>query len=188
LVAEGRLQEAEPIRREMEAIDPLHVGWYFHGFILVGLHRYAEARVMFTKFLEEAPKAARVHTQFVTLDILENNPKGALEHASLGQEGVFRDFATVMALQAGSDEPATQAALQAFIEKYAKDAAFQVAVLYAQQHDPDKMFQWLQAAYANRDGALSRLFVIPFLMDYRHDRRFAIFCRKLGIENLPPKP
>ena len=134
------------------------------------------------------PKAARAHTLLATLDVLENNPKGALEHASLGQEGVFRDFATVMALQAGSDEAATQAALQAFIEKYARDAAFQVAVLYAQQHDPDKMFQWLQAAYANRDGALSRLFVIPFLMDYRHDRRFAIFCRKLGIENLPPKP
>src|SRR5438270_7805723 len=82
------------------------------------------------------PKAARAHTLLATLDVLENNPKGALEHASLGQEGVFRDFATVMALQAGSDEPATQAALQAFIEKYAKDAAFQVAVLYAQQHDP----------------------------------------------------
>jgi TolB-like protein len=188
LVAEGRLQEAEPIRREMEAIDPLHVGWYFHGFILVGLHRYAEARVMFTKFLEEAPKAARVHTQFVTLDILENNPKGALEHAHLEQEGIWRDYATAMALQAGADKAAADAALQAFTDKYAKIASFQVATLYAQRHQPDEMFKWLETAYANRDGGLVRIFVIPFLMDYRDDPRFAAFCRKLGIEKLPPKP
>jgi TolB-like protein len=188
LVAEGRLQEAEPIRREMEAIDPLHVGWYFHGFILVGLHRYAEARVMFTKFLEEDPKAARVHTQFVTLDILENNPKGAMEHAHLEQEGIWRDYATAMALQAGTDKAAADAALQAFTDKYAKIASFQVATLYAQRHQPDEMFKWLETAYANRDGGLVRIFVIPFLMDYRDDPRFAAFCRKLGIEKLPPKP
>jgi len=188
LVAEGRLQEAEPIRREMTAIDPLHVGWYFHGFILVGLHRYVEARVMFTKHLEEYPKAERVHTQLATLDILENNPKGALEHAHLEQEGIWRDYATALALEAGDDKSAADAALRGFIDKYAKIASFQVAILYAQRHEPDEMFKWLDTAYANRDGGLVRLFVIPFLMDYRDDPRFAAFCRKLGIENLPPKP
>jgi len=64
----------------------------------------------------------------------------------------------------------------------------QVATLYAQRHEPDEMFKWLDTAYANRDGGLVRLFVIPFLTDYRDDPRFAAFCRKLGIENLPPKP
>ena len=49
------------------------------------------------------------------------------------------------------------------------------------------MFEWLEVAYANRDGALARLFIIPFLMDYRDDPRFAVFCRKFGIESLPPK-
>jgi tetratricopeptide (TPR) repeat protein len=187
LVAVGRLQEAEPIRREMAAIDPLHVGWYFHGLVLVGLHRYPEARAMFNKFLQEIPKAARVHTQLATLDILENNPKGALEHATLEQEGIWRDFATTMALEASGDKSAADSALQAFINKYAKTASFQVAILYAQRHEPDEMFKWLETAYANRDAGLVRLFVIPFLMDYRDDPRFAVFCRKLGIETLPPK-
>jgi hypothetical protein len=31
----------------------------------------------------------------------------------------------------------------------------------------------LETAYANRDGALPRLFIIPFFMDYRDDPRFA---------------
>ena len=172
----------------MGAADPLQGSAYDTGLIFVGLHRYAEARVLFNKFLETHPKADRAHTQLATLDVLENNPKGALEHAHLEQEGGFRDYSIAMALQAGSDESARDAALQAFIDKHGKDMPCWVAILYAQRREPDKMFEWLETAYANRDAALSRLFIFPFLMDYRDDPRFAAFCRKLGIENLPPKP
>src|SRR5207248_5557980 len=112
-----------------------------------------------------------------TLDVLANNPKGALEQAHLEQEGGFRDFAIAMALQAGSDESARDAALQAFINKHTQDMPGWVAILYAQRHDPDKMFQWLETAYANRDAALSRLVIIPLPMDYRHAPRFAAFRR-----------
>jgi serine/threonine-protein kinase len=188
LIAQGKLQEADPLLREATAADPLQPFSHLHGLVLIGLHRYQEAREVFNKILEVHPQAARAHTQLATLDILENNPKGALEQASLEQEGVMRDFAIAMALQAGRDESAADAALQAYIDKYAKDTAFQVAILYAQRHEPDKMFQWLETAYVNRDGGLARLFIIPFLMDYRDDPRFAAFCRKLGIEDLPPKP
>jgi TolB-like protein/Flp pilus assembly protein TadD len=188
LIAQGRLQEALPLRREISAADPLQASSYNTGLIFVGLHRYAEARAMFNKFLETHPKAVRPYTQLATLDVLENNPKGALEHAHLEQEGGFRDYSIAMALQAGSDESARDAALQAFIDKQAKDMPCWVAVLYAQRRQPDKMFEWLETAYVNRDAALSRLFVFPFLMDYRDDPRFAAFCRKLGIENVPPKP
>jgi len=188
LIAQGKLQEAEPIRREVSAIDPLQGGWYIHGVILVGLQRYSEARAMFTKMLEMYPTSTRNHMQLATLDILENNPKGALEHAHLEQEGIWRDFATAMASQANSDKSAADAALQAFIGKYTKPASFQVATLYAQRHQPDEMFKWLETAYANRDPGLCRIFVTPFLVDYRDDPRFPAFCRKLGIENLPRKP
>jgi tetratricopeptide (TPR) repeat protein len=187
LIAQGKLQETLPLRREMAAINPLE-GSYATGLIFVGLHRYAEARVLFNKFLEAHPKTNRVHTQLATLDVLDNNPKGALEHAHLEEEGGFRDYSIAMALQAGDDKSARDAALKAFIDKQGKDMPCWLAVLYAQRREPDKMFQWLETAYAGRDAALSRLFIFPFLMDYRDDPRFAAFCRKLGIENLPPKP
>jgi serine/threonine-protein kinase len=187
LIAQGRLQETLPLRREMAAINPLE-GSYATGLIFVGLHRYAEARVLFNKFLEAHPKTNRVHTQLATLDVLDNNPKGALEHAHLEEEGGFRDYSIAMALQAGDDKSARDAALKAFIDKQGKDMPCWLAVLYAQRREPDKVFQCLETAYVNRDAALSRLFIFPFLMDYRDDPRFAAFCRKLGIESLPPKP
>jgi TolB-like protein/Tfp pilus assembly protein PilF len=188
LMAQGRLQETLPLRREISAVDPLQSSSYNTGLIFVGLHRYAEARVLFNKFLETHPKANRVHTQLATLDVLENNPKGALEQAHLEEEGGFRDYSIALALQAGDDKSARDAALQAFIDKQGKDMPCWVAVLCAQRREPDKMFEWLEKAYGIRDAALSRLFIFPFLMDYRDDPRFATFCRKLGIENLPPKP
>ena len=188
LMAQGRLQETLPLRREISAVDPLQASAYNTGLIFVGLHRYAEARVLFNKFLETHPNAVRPHTQLATLDVLENNPKGALEHAHLEQEGGFRDYSIALALQAGSDKSARDAALQAYIDKHGKDSPCWVAILYAQRHEPDKMFEWLETAYASRDAALSRLFIFPFLMEYRDDPRFAAFCRKLGIESLPPKP
>jgi len=188
LIAEGKLEEADPLLREVTATDPLNFpNSHLQGLVLVGLRRYKEAREVFNKLLELHPKAARAHTQVATLDVLENNPKGALEQAHLEQEGSFRDFAIAMALQASSDESARDAALQAFINKHTQDMPGWVAILHAQRHEPDKMFQWLETAYVNRDAALSRLFIIPFLMDYRDDPRFAAFCRKLGIETLPPK-
>jgi len=188
LISQGRLKEADPLMSEVNAAEPLWGDWYLHGLVLMGLQRYPEARAMFNKFLQLYPKAGRVHTQFATLDILENNPKGALEHASLEQEGMWRDFATAMALEASGDKPPADTALDAFINKYAKTASFQVACLYGQRHEPDEMFKWLETAYTNRDAGLSRIFIIPFLMNYRDDPRFATFCRKLGIESLPPKP
>jgi tetratricopeptide (TPR) repeat protein len=188
LMAQGRLQETLPLRREISAVDPLQDSAYNTGLIFVGLHRYAEARVLFNKFLETHPNAVRPHTQLATLDVLENNPKGALEHAHLEQEGGFRDYSIALALQAGSNKSARDAALQAYIDKHGKDSPCWVAILYAQRHEPDKMFEWLETAYAGRDVALSRLFIFPFFMEYRDDPRFAAFCRKLGIESLPPKP
>jgi Flp pilus assembly protein TadD len=189
LIAEGKLEEADPLLHEVSAADPLQFTTsHLQGIVLIGLRRYKEARQTFNKLVELHPKAARAHTQLATLDILENNPKGALEHAHLEQEGGFRDYAIAMALQAGTDSSARDTALQAFIDKHTEDMPGWVAMLYAQRHEPDKMFEWLETAYANRDVALSRLFIIPFLMNNRDDPRFAAFCRKLGIENLPPKP
>ena len=93
-----------------------------------------------------------------------------------------------MALQASGDLSERDTALHAFIDKYGQDMPCWVAMLYAQRRDPNQMFQWLETAFTNRDVALSRLFIFPYLMDYRDDPRFAAFCRKLGIESLPPKP
>ena len=45
----------------------------------------------------------------------------------------------------------------------------------------DKMFEWLERAYTERDSGLTQLLVTPFLLTYREDPRFAALCQKLKI-------
>jgi len=50
--------------------------------------------------------------------------------------------------------------------------------------DPDQMFVWLDHAWANRDAGIANLLFDPFILRYRHDPRFAAFCRKVGLPTI----
>jgi TolB-like protein/Tfp pilus assembly protein PilF len=187
LMAQGRLDEADVVAKELTSADPLQFAtWYNRGLIAVGRGRYSEAKEIFRKTLEVQPSAARVHAQFVALDLQQNNLQAALDDARAEAEGFWRDFAVALALQAGDDRAAADSALRGLLEKYGKVGGFQIAQLYAVRKDPDSMFQWLDTSYANRDGGLTTLFVTLFIRDYRDDPRFAAFCQKLKI-HLPRK-
>jgi hypothetical protein len=46
--------------------------------------------------------------------------------------------------------------------------------------EPDKVFEWLERAWSNRDPGISELLYDPFLVRYKNDQRFAAFCREVG--------
>ena len=186
LIAQGKLGEAESVFKIVYPLDPLSFStWYNPGLILLTRGRYGEAKEMFGKVLENQPKAARIQSALTVIDILQNNPKGALEHAQLEQEGFWRDYAMALALQVGNDRPAADAALRNMTEKYPKVGAFQIAAIYGLRREPDKVFAWLDTAYTNRDGGLAQVMVTPFILYHRDDPRFAAFCAKLGIQYSP---
>jgi hypothetical protein len=57
----------------------------------------------------------------------------------------------------------------------------QIAEVYAVRWDPDNMFEWLDRARSNRDPGVAYLLYDPLILRYRHDRRFAAFCKKVGL-------
>jgi len=72
--------------------------------------------------------------------------------------------------------------LQKFIEGNSVNGPFQIATVYGLRKEPDRMFEWLERAYIERDSGLTQLLVTPFLLTYRTDPRFAAFCQKLKIQ------
>ncbi|HJT81251.1 MAG TPA: adenylate/guanylate cyclase domain-containing protein, partial [Chthoniobacterales bacterium] len=183
LMAQGKASESERITREASSADPLLVNvWYNLGRLSLGAGRYQEAEETFRKALEIQPQAARIHTYLVTLDILRNNPTGAMQHAQEEPDGFWHDYAVALALQVGNDQPKADSALRSFSEKYATNGAYQVATLYGLRHEPDQMFQWLEKAYATHDSGLTQLSITPFIVSYRHDPRYIALCQKLGIQ------
>ena len=68
---------------------------------------------------------------------------------------------------------------------------FQIAAVYGLRNESDKMFEWLERAYTERDPGLAQLLVTPFILTYKNDPRFAAFCQKLKVPVPPtavPKP
>ena len=63
---------------------------------------------------------------------------------------------------------------------------FQIAAVYGLRNEPDKMFEWLDRAYTERDSGLTQLLVTPFILNYKDDPRFAAFCQKLNVQFPPP--
>jgi len=87
-----------------------------------------------------------------------------------------------MVKQTDSDRSVADAALKDFIAKDSTGGAYQVAVLYAVRKEPDRMFEWLETAYATRDSGLSQLTVTPFFFPYHDDPRFSVLCKKLNVQ------
>jgi len=65
--------------------------------------------------------------------------------------------------------------------------AYQIAEVYALRDDADRVFEWLDRAWASRDTGIRNLLIDPFFKRYRDTPRFAAFCNKVGLP-LPAKP
>lgn len=183
LSAQGQLAEAEQICREAVSLDPLGTSsWYNIGRVVVGLGRYKEAEELFRKGLEIQPQASRFHSFLALLDIVQNRPTQAMTNARLETEGFWRDYAIALVHQTQDDRVAADTALKDFIARNSNGGAFQIAVLYAARKEPDKMFEWLDTAFATHDSGLSQMAVTPFFLPYVSDSRFVALCQKLNVQ------
>jgi serine/threonine-protein kinase len=182
LAAQGRLAESENMARQALALDPLGVTRYSYlARILIGGGRYDEAEAALRKAVALQPAASRVHVHLAAIDVLRGNATGALQNAQLEPPGSWRDYALALARQTQGDRAAADAALQKLINEDSVNGPFQIAAVYGLRNEPDKMFEWLDRAYTERDSGLTQLLVTPFILTYKNDPRFAAFCQKLKL-------
>ena len=183
LAAQGRLAEAEAMSRRARELDPKRVGPYQNlARIQIGTDRLDEAEATLREVLRIQPDASHAYAYLTLIDLRRNDAAAALRDAALEPEGFWHDFAMALALQAQPDRAAADRALHALIEKDSEGGPFQIAIVYALRKEPDKVFEWLDRAYASRDSGLTQLLVESFLLDYRDDPRFAALAMKLKID------
>ena len=59
--------------------------------------------------------------------------------------------------------------------------AYEIAQVYAFRNQPDEAFEWLERAYAQRDGGLPLTNIDPLLKNLRSDPRYAAFLKKIRL-------
>jgi TolB-like protein/tetratricopeptide (TPR) repeat protein len=178
----GDMEGAIQLTQEAIATDPLSAHYYaWLAAYLSGLNRLDEAERAIRKAIELQPAATLRYVTLATIEIQRGDAKAALAAAQQTPEGYSRDFALAAARQIGSDRIAADVALKTLIDKDANSAAYEIAEVYALRNDAKETFEWLDRAWSNRDAGITQVLYDPFLLRYKDDPRFAVFCRKVGL-------
>jgi len=182
LAALGQPQKAVELIQQAIATDALNANSYHVlATYLMPLGRLDEAEQALHQAIKLQPAAMGNREQLAIVEILRGNALAAAQFARQEAPGDWQDAALARAVQIGDDPAVANAALQTVIERQADKAAYQIAQIHALRRDPDKAFEWLDRAWANRDAGISLLLYDPILLRYRDDPRFAAFARKVGL-------
>jgi TolB-like protein/Flp pilus assembly protein TadD len=178
----GRHDEAVALAQRAIALDPLSSGSHLNlALCLTALGRYDEAEAALRKAVELQPQAAQTYTQLAIIQILRGNSRAAVELAKQETDPFWRTYALALAQFANSDRAEADAALKKLIDEDADDAGVQIAQVYALRKEPEKMFEWLEHAWATHDLGVNNLLFDPFLRAYKDDPRFIAFAQKIGV-------
>jgi TolB-like protein len=178
----GRMPEAIAAARKAVALDPLKTGaWANLTRYLLIARDFAGAHEASRRALEISPDSPYALNNLGTLQLVEDNARDALVTFRRNKREVFRLYGMAVAEHTLKDTKASQQALDELIAKYAADAAYQVAEVYAWRGEKDKAFEWLERAYTQRDGGLIDIKFDPLLDRLRGDPRYKALLKKMKL-------
>jgi TolB-like protein/Tfp pilus assembly protein PilF len=153
----GRLQQATAINEYVVGRDPVNVrSLYNLGLSYRYTGRYDEAVTRFRTVVSLNPGRGAVRYQLAIALMLKGDAAVGLPEVEQEND----DFAKMIGLPTVYDalgrKPEADAALAALIAKYEKDAAFNIAYVYALRGDADKAFEWLDKAVQYADPGCRR--------------------------------
>jgi tetratricopeptide (TPR) repeat protein len=178
----GRLDEALRLARQAVDLDPLNAeSWDGVGEKEFWMGQLDEAAADSKKALELSPDVFPGPIQLSQIYVLQGRPQDALPEIELVRYDPFRALLYSITYYALGRKKESDAALRESIAKYHASMAYQIAQVYAFLNQSDEAFEWLERAYAQRDGGLTDTKVDPLLKNLHNDPRFAALFKKLNL-------
>jgi TolB-like protein/cytochrome c-type biogenesis protein CcmH/NrfG len=178
----GRLNEALAIREALIGRDPVNVTTLFNYGLNVRIAgRFDEAIAAFRTVLSLNPNRAAAHAEMGVALLLKGDASGALAEIDQEENEFWRMLFLPMVYDALGRKTDADAALASLIAKYEKDAAYNIAYVFAFRGEADKAFEWLDKAVTYGDAGLREI-VLDNLFDKIHsDPRWLPFLRRIGM-------
>ena len=152
----GRLDEALRLARRVVEIDPLSsASWMVSECGRTYAGRFEEAVSAWKKALELSPERPSLHGLLGMAAVLQGRPQEALAEIQKEPDALWRLYGLAIAHHALKDNKHADEALTELIARFKDDAAYQIAAVYAFRGEADRAFEWLDHAYAQRDGGLT---------------------------------
>jgi len=178
----GDLDQAIAMERRAVALDPLSLrGHHALGMALIYAGQLDEAEQVYQRLQtlnSEMPTANQARARVLQL---QGRPQEALAIAEQEADPFWSEYGRLIAFYALGRTEEADARLPEFIEQNQGDSAFQIAQIYGFRGDDDKVFEWLDRAYVQRDGGLPEMMFDPYLRKYWDDPRWAATLRKAGL-------
>jgi TolB-like protein/DNA-binding winged helix-turn-helix (wHTH) protein/Flp pilus assembly protein TadD len=180
----SRSDEALALARRAVESDPLNPGcWSTLGEIKYFESQFAGAEADVKKSLELSPDVFPGPNLLSKIYVMERRPQDALAEIERVRTDATRAWLYAVTYAAQGQEKESDAALKELIAKYSTRAAYSVAAVYALRNQRDEAFQWLDRAYAQREGNLAFTNLDPMLKNLRSDPRYPAFLKKRNLPN-----
>jgi TolB-like protein/DNA-binding winged helix-turn-helix (wHTH) protein len=178
----GRFGQALELGRRAVDLDPLNASsWENLGEIEFYNGQLDAAAADCKKALELNPDVPPGPFYLLQVYILQGRPQDALPEIERVQIDSQRGVLYAIAYYALGRKNESGDALRESVTKYHASDAYGIAVVYAFRNQPDEAFEWLDRAYAQRDGGLIATKVDPLLKSLHSDPRYSAFLKKLNL-------
>jgi tetratricopeptide (TPR) repeat protein len=177
----GRLDTAIALGEYVVSHDPVNAVFHSNlGLDYNFARRQNEAMASFRTALSLSPGYAGAESWIGQALLLQGDPDGALAAMQKESSEPWRMIGLPMVWHALGKKAQSDAALAELIEKYEKDAAYNIAYVLAYRGDADRAFEWLNKAVAYHDPGLIDILVEPLFANIHDDPRWLPFLRKIG--------
>ncbi len=149
-----------------------------HTYLRTG--RWNDAIESFRTTLTLSPGRAAVHSALGQALMQKGDPRAALEAIQLESFEAYRLIRLAMVYHDLEQESESDAALAELIEKYEKDAAYNVAYVLAYRNEADRAFEWLDKAVEYNDPGLSEIATENLFANLYNDPRWLPFLESIG--------
>jgi adenylate cyclase len=178
----GRLEQANALNEYVNSRDPVHpqgLAKLGRGYLSAG--RWDESIASFQTLLRLSPGYISAHYFIGKALLFKGEPEAALAAMQLEEFEGYRLIGLAMAHHALGQAQASDEALAELIEKYEKDAAFNIAYVLAYRNEADRAFKWLDKAVEYVDSGLPGIVGMPEFSNIQNDPRWLPFLQSIGM-------
>jgi tetratricopeptide (TPR) repeat protein len=113
--------------------------------------------------------------------LLQGSSAKALEVFDRIPEEQYRLYGVALAQFSLGRIRESDEALAELVARWSHGWAYQISEVYGWRGDRDRAFEWLERAFAQRDGGLGNIKYDPFLRSIHGDPRFTGLLKKLNL-------
>lgn len=181
LTALGRLEEALALQKAIVDRNPLNeVARYNFGVTQYRVGLLQESIETQQAILKSNPARSISHYSLGVAMLLAGDAQGALQAFEQEPSEIWRTLGLPMAYHALGRQSESDASLAELVEKHGREAAYNIAYVYAFRGEADLAFEWLETELAVVGPAMPTIVSEPMFANIHSDPRWSAFLERIG--------